>query len=104
MAIVEDDLTAGIERLIHAIKKLAGEMKTEHREQVCIETRAVFAIFEDESHWLGVEDKAAKQQLIDLFSRADELMSKTQDDNYCAVSRRLNELRKRNFTKTSIAF
>jgi hypothetical protein len=99
---MDEDLEIGIGRLSDAIRQLEAGNSIENRELVCIETRAVFAIFEDESHWKGEADpqmKQMKQRLIELFAQAEDLMAAEKDLLYKAVKKRLKQLRKHDFSQ-----
>ena len=104
MAHVDDDLGTGIGRLRATVQQLArNPTAIANRQKVCIETRAVFAIFEDETHWRGEEDFERKETLIELFSEASKLMATKKDSLYRAVENRRKDLIKRDFTETELA-
>ena len=73
----------------------------DHREIVCVETRAAYGTLEDVCYWAKGVDENARAEMERAIGEAVQLLERRKDDVYLAVLKRLELVRDLSAEKVS---
>ena len=72
--LVDPDIRACVDRVARANARMRKDPTDDHREAVCVETRSLFATFEDVSCWAGVVNETARDLVMRALGESAELL------------------------------